>query len=100
MEKSKKHETTVSTESQESGFVYVVYNHVPEFIAHIAVRRNKHFKASDMKIIKCPHCRGTFRTVDKTEKIELYRHSAKAKYHTSLPCHTCYTSVGVIYASA
>ena len=94
--------TVTPTEAPDENFVYLVYGIAPEFMPHIAFRRDKHFKAADMKIIKCPHCRGTFRTVDKTAKIELYRHSAKAKekYHASLSCFSCRTTVGVLYASA
>lgn len=102
MEKIERGGTTVSAEARHEEFVYVVYGHTPEFFPHIATRRSKHFKAADMKIIKCPHCRGIFRTVEKAAKIELYRRSAKAKgeYHNSLSCLTCRTTVGVLYASA
>jgi uncharacterized protein with PIN domain len=93
---------TAKYETQYEKYVYVVREHTPEFMPSTATRRDKHFKASDMKIIKCPHCRSTFRAVEKAEKIELYRHSSKAKgkYHASLSCQTCRTAVGVIYASA
>ena len=83
-------------------YVYFVYGIVPEFMPHIAFRRDKHFKTADKKIVKCPHCKNTFTTVNKTERIELYRYTGKKKdaFHRSLPCMSCDTEVGVIYAVA
>ena len=93
---------TVYAETHEVEFVYFVYGYTPEFMPHIATRRDKHFKVADKKIIRCPHCRDVFRVVDKTERVELYRRTTKAKgrYHASLPCQSCHSKVGVIYASA
>ena len=83
-------------------FVYVVHGFVPEFMPRTAFRREKHFQTVNKKIIKCPYCRNTFRTVDENEKIELYCHSKKAAviYHDSMPCKTCHNIVGIIYSVA
>jgi hypothetical protein len=83
-------------------FVYIVHGNVPEFMPYMAFRRDRHFKAAGKKIIKCPHCKNTFTTVNKNEKIILYRHSKKADitWHDSLPCQTCRNKVGIIFASA
>ena len=83
-------------------FVYMVYGVVPEFMPHLAFRRDKHFKASGKKLIKCPHCGGVFITIELNEKVELYCHSKKAKikWDNSIPCRNCNKMVGVIYASA
>ena len=101
---------TIETHANDSTYsddqyIYIVHNLTPEFMPNTtsqAFRRDKHFKASDMKIIKCPHCRGVFRTVDKTAKVELYRRNVKTKEkcHNSLPCFSCHTAVGVLYAGA
>ena len=83
-------------------YVFCVYDHSPEFMPHVATRKDKHFGAKDKKIVKCPYCRKIFTTIDKTERVELYRHTLKSKkkIHVSMPCQTCHTPVGIIYASA
>ena len=63
---------------EKSLFMYCVYGVVPEFMLHTAFRREKHYTTSRKKIIKCPHCRRTFTTVNEDERIELYCHSKKA----------------------
>ncbi|MCL2083320.1 MAG: hypothetical protein FWH04_08835 [Oscillospiraceae bacterium] len=87
---------------EEVSFVYLVYNCVPEFMPHMAFRREKHFKTIEKKTIKCPYCRKAFTTVDATDKVELYCHSRKTegKYHASIACKTCRNQVGIVYASA
>jgi len=87
---------------REVDFVYHVYGVVPEFMPHIAFRREKHFGTANRKIIKCPYCRKTFITVDETEKIELccYLKNSKVKPHRAMPCKTSHNIVGIIYAVA
>ena len=57
MDKFEKENQIESTETDGREFVYFVYGNTPEFMPHIATRRDKHFKAAGKKIIKCPHCR-------------------------------------------
>jgi uncharacterized protein with PIN domain len=87
---------------QDAAYVYLVHGVVPEFMPHFAFRREKHFGTAGRKIIKCPHCRNVFTTVDADERVELYQHSKKAEvsYHASMPCHTCRKIVGIVYAGA
>ena len=84
-------------------YVIFVYGNVPELMSDAAFRRPKHFNASDKKIIKCPHCKGNFTTVDETAKIEVYRHSRKTKnitFHNAMTCKACHKQVGIIYPVA
>ena len=92
----------INDDVHEKNFVYVVHGHMPEFIPCVATRRNKHLKVVDKKIIKCPYCRKVFRTIEKTERVELFRYTSnpKTKFHASLSCQTCRSTVGIIYASA
>jgi hypothetical protein len=87
---------------EQVSYAYHVYGIVPEFMPHVAFRRAKHFQTAGQKIIKCPHCRKTFTTIDATDKVELYQYSRKATviYHETMPCRTCRRVVGIIYAGA
>jgi len=78
-------------------YLYVIHGYIPEFPPPVAYRRAKHFDTEKRKIIKCPYCRGTLTTVEEWVKVELYKHSAKAKVvHTkTLPCKTCHNTVGI-----
>ena len=92
----------IDAEHTDEIFVFFVYGHTPEFMPHVATRKDKHFDVKDKKIVKCPYCRKVFATIDKTERVELYRHTTKSKgkVHTSMSCQTCRSTVGVIYACA
>ena len=85
----------------QAPYVYYVYGTVPELMPHMAFRRMKHFETAGRKIIKCPHCRRAFTTVDADEKVELRMQPGKAKVECdqSMPCMTCRRVVGIIYAS-
>lgn len=85
-------------------YAIIVYGIVPEFMPHRAFRRDKHYKAADTKIIKCPFCRETLTVVEVTAKLELIRYSHKVKskvnWHKSMPCGSCRKPVGIIYHAA
>jgi len=80
----------------------IVHGIVPELMPHVACRRDKHYKASDTKAIKCPYCREVFTVVEASAKLELIRYShkskAKVKWHQSKSCGKCRNTVGIIYA--
>ena len=80
----------------------IVYGVVPEFMPQFAFRREKHYRKTDKKEIKCPYCGELFKVVDKTEKLELicYPRKEKIQWHKSMPCYCCHKEVGIIYASA
>jgi len=82
-------------------YAFYVYGIVPEFLPGFAFRREKHFKTAGKKIIKCPHCKKTFTTVDENVKVEIYPHSSKTKVvcHKVMPCMACNRPVGIIYAN-
>ena len=84
-------------------YAIIVYGIVPEFMPHRAFRRNKHYKKSDMKVIKCPYCCNKFTEVELSSKLELFRYPRKVKseikLHKSMPCENCNGVVGVIYAA-
>jgi hypothetical protein len=84
----------------ETIYAYCVYGNVPEFMPNFAFKRDKHFSTFGKKIIKCPYCRKTFTTIDITDKVEIHPHSKKAKvvFHEVIPCKTCNSVVGIIYA--
>ncbi len=81
-------------------YVYFVYGFVSAFMPYMALRRDKHYKISGQKIVKCPHCREAFTTVGRYERVELFKHpmNAKVQYSTSMLCGSCHKSVGIIYA--
>ena len=83
-------------------YAIVVYGLVPEFMPHLAFRREKQYKTLGMKIVKCPYCGGVFKVVEATAKLELIRYPRKVKvdWHRSMLCNLCHNTVGVIYASA
>ena len=84
-------------------YAIIVYGIVPEFMPHGALRRDKHYKKSDMKVIKCPYCRDMLTEVELSSKVELfcYPHKLKSeiKLHKSMPCGNCDGVVGIIYAA-
>jgi len=81
----------------------IVYGIVPEFMPHIAFRREKHYKTAGKKVIKCPYCSETFTVVEATAKLELIcypqKKQTKVKWHKSMPCGKCRKVVGIIYAA-
>ena len=82
--------------------VILVHGIVPEFMPHLAFRREKHYKTAGMKIIKCPHCGGDFKVVEATAKLELicYPREKDIKLHDAIPCQICQKEVGIIYTAA
>jgi len=83
-------------------YAIIVHGIVPELMPQLAFRREKHFKTAGKKEVKCPYCRGLFKVVDVTDKLELicYPRKDKIQLHNSLPCGICHNRVGIIYASA
>ena len=98
-----KYDTDISISGDEICAI-IVYGHVPEFMPHVAHRRDKHYKADGTKAIKCPYCREIFVVVEMAAKLDLIRYprkdKSKVKWHKSMPCKTCRNEVGIIYASA
>lgn len=88
----------------EELFAIFVYGLVPEFMPHLALRRDKHYKTAKKKEIKCPYCGEIFKVVDSTAKLELMRYPKKAQtkvpLHKSIPCSKCHNVVGIIYKAA
>jgi hypothetical protein len=72
-------------------YVYLVHGIVPEFMPHVSFRRVKHFQTAGRKIIKCPHCRQTFTTVDADEAVqaELERRSSIGR---PIHCHSPFST--------
>jgi len=93
-----------SASNQDEMYAIIVHGIVPEFMPHLAFRRDKHYKTAGKKEIKCPYCSGVFKVVEVTAKLELIRYSNKAKakiqWHKSMPCHKCHNMVGIIYKAA
>ena len=93
-----------NTGSQEEMYAIIVHGIVPEFMPHLAFRRDKHYKTTDKKEIKCPYCREIFKVVEVTAKLELVRYSKKVKakipWHKSMSCNKCHNMVGIIYKAA
>ena len=85
-------------------YAIVVYGLVPEFMPHLAFRRDKHFNKANMKEIKCPYCRELLKIVEVTAKLELIRYAKKAKdkisCHKSISCKKCHNEIGIIYKAA
>jgi len=88
--------------SEEEMCVIIVYGIVPEFMPHMAFRREKHYKTSNKKEIKCPYCGEVFKVVDVTVKLELIRYPKKAKIplNKSVSCTKCHNMIGIIYKVA
>ena len=84
-------------------YAIIVYGLVPELMPHRAFRRDKHYKKSDKKTIKCPYCCEILIEVEASAKLELLRYSykvkTKVKCHKSMPCRKCNNLVGIIYAA-
>jgi len=90
--------------NNETIYAIIVYGFVPEFMPHVAFRRNKHFKTEGKKEIKCPYCGELFKIVAVTAKLELMRYpkktTAKVPWHKSEPCSKCHNLIGIIYEVA
>jgi len=90
--------------NQEEMYAIIVHGIVPEFMPHLAFRRDKHYKSAGKKEIKCPYCNGIFKVVETTAKLELIRYSKKVKakipWHKSMSCCKCNNMVGIIYKAA
>ena len=82
----------------------IVYGIVPELMPHRAFRREKHYKTSQTKQIKCPYCGGLFQVVEATAKLELVRYPKKDRdkvpWDKSMLCSKCKNMVGIIYQAA
>ena len=80
----------------------LVYGIVPEFMPHLAFRREKHYKTIGTKSIKCPYCGNEFRVVEVTAKLELicYPRKKNIRWDDAIPCHICHKEVGIIYIAA
>ena len=82
----------------------IVYGIVPEFMPHIAFRRDKHYKKAGKKEIKCPFCGELLKVVEVTAKLELIRYPKKSKdkvpWHKSTSCGKCRSVIGIIYKAA
>ena len=94
----------LTTKAENSGNLcaILVYGNVPEFMPHVAFRRDKHFKTVGTRTIKCPYCGEDFKTVEATAKLELicYPRKKKIKWHESIPCKICRKEVGIIFMAA
>ena len=92
------------TPREDDLFAIIVYDFIPEFMPHVAFRRDKQYQSKRTKDIKCPHCSGLLKIVESTAKIELLRYSKKASakvpWHKSMPCHRCHNMIGIIYHAA
>jgi len=91
-----------SVNAAEELCAIIVYGIVPEFMPHLAFRRDKHYKKTGKKEIKCPYCNELFKIVEVTVKLELIRYPKKAKIplHKSMYCGSCHNMVGIIYKVA
>jgi len=86
---------------EEQLYAIIVHGLVPEFMPHLAFRRDKHYKTEGKKEIKCPFCRDTLTIVEITAKLELIRYPKKVKskvpWHKTMPCGKCNNVIGIIY---
>jgi len=93
-----------SASTEEEMYAIIVHGIVPEFMPHLAFRRDKHYKKADTKEIKCPYCGELLRVVEITSKLELIRYPKKAKskisWHKFMLCGKCHNMVGIIYKTA
>ena len=88
--------------TEEELCAILVYGIVPEFMPHVAFRREKHFKSAGTRIIKCPYCGEDFKVVEAAAKLELicYPRKKKIQWHEAIPCNICKREVGIIYMAA
>ena len=88
----------------EDIYAIIVHGLVPEFMPHLAFRRDKHYKTAGKKEIKCPFCRETLTVVEVTAKLELIRYPKRIKdkvsWHKSMPCDKCNNVIGIIYKAS
>jgi len=83
-------------------YAIIVHGLVPEFMPHLAFRRDKHYKTANKKEIKCPYCGGLFKVVEVITKLELIRYpkNSRIPWHKFMPCDKCHKVIGVIYKAA
>jgi len=93
----------IQQNKDEALYAFIMHDLVWELMPHIALRRDKHYKATGKKVIKCPYCSNVLTIVETTAKLELIRYSVKNKadvrWHKSKSCGICHNTVGIIYVA-
>jgi hypothetical protein len=87
--------------TQETVFVMYVKGFAPELMRGVAFRLDKHFRARDKKILKCPYCGGEFETVGCDVKVQLrgFKRGAVIDSHETIPCRICNGPVGIVHVA-
>ncbi|MDL2234685.1 hypothetical protein LJC07_00835 [Christensenellaceae bacterium OttesenSCG-928-L17] len=80
-----------------SKYFYIVHGVIPEVMAPVAYRRERHARQAGRKMLKCPHCEKRLTDIDEGVCVELYRHPVhvEVKCEFYLRCFYCKSEVGI-----